>query len=218
MLFLAGAPVKWVCPPPDRYRGAVEFDVVVRQRRMVRNYDPDRPVARVTLERIVAAAQRAPSAGFSQGQRLVVVTDDARRRAIADICDEPHYVEAGFDPWVSRAPALIVACVSEEIYRARYREPDKRGPGDPEMEWPIPYWWVDAGATLMLILLAAVNEGLAAGFLGTHRLADLQAVLELPTDMLPIGVVTVGYPLPDRKSGSLKRGWVAPDKFATWLE
>jgi nitroreductase len=170
------------------------------------------------LERVVAAAQRAPSAGFSQGQRLVVVTDAARRRAIADICDEGHYVGAGFDPWVSRAPALIVPCVSEEIYRARYREPDKRAPGEPEMEWPIPYWWVDAGCTLMLVLLAAVNEGLAAGFLGTHRLEELQRQLELPADMVPIGVVTLGYPLPDRKSGSLKRGWVPRERFATWLE
>ena len=196
----------------------MEFGEVVRRRRMVRNYDPDRPIAREVLERVVAAAQRAPSAGFSQGQRLVAVTDAARRRAIADICDEGHYVGAGFDPWVSRAPALIVPCVSEEIYRARYREPDKRAPGEPDMEWPIPYWWVDAGCTLMLVLLAAVNEGLAAGFLGTHRTAELQHQLELPADMVPIGVVTLGYPLPDRKSGSLKRGWVPRERFATWLE
>jgi len=196
----------------------MEFGEVVRRRRMVRNYDPDRPIARETLERIVAAAQRAPSAGFSQGQRLVVVTDDALRGQVAAICDEPHYVEAGFDPWVSRAPALIVPCVSEEIYRARYREPDKRAAGEPEMDWPIPYWWVDAGATLMLLLLAAVDEGLAAGFLGTHRVADLQAALELPPDIVPIGVVTIGHPLPDRRSGSLKRGWVERAKFARWIE
>jgi hypothetical protein len=34
--------------------------------------------------------------------------------------------------------------------------------------------------------------------------------------MVPIGVVTIGYPLPDRKSGSLKRGWLARDDFARW--
>jgi nitroreductase len=195
----------------------MEFADVIRRRRMVRNYDPQRPVSRESLERIVAAAQRAPSAGFSQGQRLVVVTDPEQRQAIAEICDEPRYVEAGFDPWVSRAQALIVPCVSEEIYRARYREPDKRAATEPEMEWPIPYWWVDIGATLMLVLLAAVNEGLAAGVLGTHRVTDLQTVLGLALDMVPIGVVTVGHPLPDRKSGSLKRGWVRRDEFAKWL-
>jgi nitroreductase len=196
----------------------MEFKEVVRRRRMVRNYDPDRAVPRETLERVVASAQRAPSAGFSQGQRLVVVTNEEKRRAIADICDEPHYVAAGFDPWISRAPALLVPCVSEQIYRSRYREPDKRRPGEPDMDWPIPYWWVDAGATLMLVLLAAVDEGLAAGFLGTHDVAGLQATLGLDDDMVPIGVVTIGHPLPDRKSGSLKRGWLSRADFATWLE
>ncbi|HVM29270.1 MAG TPA: nitroreductase family protein [Candidatus Limnocylindrales bacterium] len=194
----------------------MELQQAIRRRRMVRNYDPARQVERAAVERIVSAAQRAPSAGFSQGQRLVVVLDPERRRRIAEICDEPEYVAAGFDPWVSRAPVLIVPCVSEQVYRARYREPDKRRPGEPEMEWPIPYWWVDVGATLMLVLLASVDEGLAAGFLGTDRLADLQAELELAADMVPIGVVTIGHPLPDRRSGSLKRGRVPPGDFATW--
>jgi FMN reductase [NAD(P)H] len=194
----------------------MEFAEAVRRRRMVRNYDPDMPVARDSLERIAAAAQHAPSAGFSQGQRLVIVTDPDKRHAIAEICDEPEYVARGFDPWVSRAPALIVPCVSEAIYHGRYNEPDKRPPGEPEIDWPIPYWWVDIGATWMLILLAAVDEGLAAGFIGTERVGDLQALLGLPADLQPIGVVTIGYPLPDRRSGSLARGWVAPSDFARW--
>lgn len=199
-----------------KYPRLMEFGEVVRRRRMVRNYDPDKPVPRDSLERIAAAAQRAPSAGFSQGQRLIVVTETDRRLRIAEICDEPGYVGAGFDPWVSRAPALFVPCVSEEIYHARYREQDKVDDDGNEIDWPVPYWWVDMGATVMLILLAAIDEGLAAGFLGTHRTADLQAELGLPADMQPVGVMTIGHPLPDRRSGSLKRGWVKPDDFVRW--
>jgi nitroreductase len=194
----------------------MEFKDVIRRRRTVRNYDPAVPVARAAIERIVLAAQRAPSAGFSQGQRLVVVTNEATRAAIADICDEPDYVQAGFDPWVSRAPVLIVPCVSEEVYHRRYREADKVQDDGTEIEWPVPYWWVDVGTTWMLIMLAAVDEGLAAGFLGTHRLADLKALLGIPEEFVPIGVVTIGHPLPDRKSGSLKRGWVPNADFARW--
>jgi nitroreductase len=193
----------------------MEFSEVIRRRRMVRNY-ADKPVPREVLERIALAAQRAPSAGFSQGQRLVIVTDVDKRRAVAEVCDEADYVEAGFDPWISRAPALFVPCVSVEVYRARYREPDKRRPGEPEMDWPVPYWWVDVGCTSMLILLAAIDEGLAAGFLGTHRVADLQAVLGIPSDFIPAGVITVGHPAPDRRSGSLRRGWVPNEEFARW--
>lgn len=194
----------------------MEFSEVVRRRRMVRNYDPDKPVPREALERIAAAAQRAPSAGFSQGQRLVIVTEPERRQRIAELCDEAEYVESGFDPWISRAPALIVPCVSEQIYHDRYNEPDKRAPGEPETEWPVPYWFIDVGATVMLILLATVNEGLAAGFLGTHRMGDLAAELELPHDLQPVGVITVGHPLADRRSGSLKRGRVTTGDFVHW--
>jgi len=194
----------------------MEFSEVVRRRRMVRNYDPDKPVSRDQLERIAAVAQRAPSAGFSQGQRLVIVTDQARRQRIADICHEPDYLAAGFDPWVSRAPALLIPTVSEEIYHARYREPDKIQDDGTEINWPIPYWFVDVGATALLVHLAAIDEGLAAGFLGLADYAELKKELQIPPDQQPVGVITVGHPLPDRRSGSLKRGWVPRDDFAHW--
>ena len=32
----------------------------------------------------------------------------------------------------------------------------------------------------------------------------------------PLGVITVGHPAPDRKSGSLKRGWVPRQQFVRW--
>ena len=144
------------------------------------------------------------------------MTDPERRRRIAQICDEAEYVESGFDPWISRAPALFIPCVSEEIYHARYQEPDKINPDGTETDWPVPYWFVDVGCTVMLILLAAVNEGLAAGFLGTHRMGDLATELGLPPDQQPVGVITIGHPLPDRRSRSLKRGWVKTDDFVHW--
>jgi FMN reductase [NAD(P)H] len=183
----------------------MEFDDVIRKRRMVRNYSTE-PVPRPVLDRIVDAGLRAPSAGYSQGLGFVIVTEARTREAIAGIAEEEDYVAHGFDPWISRAPAHIVITVSETIYRERYLEPDKLGPDGEPIEWPVPYWWVDAGTALMAILLAAVNEGVAAGFLGVHSLPDLGALLGIPEHHSPIGVVTVGYPLPDRRSSSLERG------------
>lgn len=194
----------------------MEFAEVVKRRRMVRNYDPDKPVSRDQLERIAAAAQRAPSAGFSQGQRLVIVTDPDRRARLAQICDEPGYIAAGFDPWVSRAPAIFIPTVSEEIYHRRYQEPDKIQDDSTEIHWPIPYWYTDIGATALLIHLAAIDEGLVAGFLGLADYSELKDFLGIPADQQPIGLVTVGYPAPDRRSGSLKRGWVPRHDFAHW--
>lgn len=121
------------------------------------------------------------------------------------MAEEEEYVASGFDPWISRAPAHIVITVSEKVYRDRYREPDKLGPDGQPIEWPVPYWWVDAGAALMAVLLAAVDEGLAAGFLGVHSVPDLGALLGIPSPHTPIGVVTLGHPLPDRRSSSLSR-------------
>lgn len=182
----------------------MDFQDVVRKRRMVRNYTSE-PVTPEAVSRIIDAARRGPSAGYSQGQKFIVVTDPEMRVAIAAAADEDDYVAKGFDPWISSAPVHVVVCVREDDYHERYREDDKLA-GGAEIEWPVPYWWVDAGAALMLILLAAVDEGLAAGFVGFHALPEIKGVLGVPDDVTPVGVVTIGHPAPDRKSGSLKRG------------
>jgi nitroreductase len=182
----------------------MDFSHVLARRRMVRNYS-DQSVEDDALDRIASSALRAPSAGNSQAVGVVVVTDAQVRREIARLAGEDSYVAAGFDPWISRAPAHIVISVSEKVYLDRYSEPDKLGPDGQVIEWPIPYWWVDAGAALMAVLLTAVNEDLAAGFLGVHSVPDLADTLRLPDDHTPIGVVTIGHPAPDRRPGSLER-------------
>ncbi|MGH2757005.1 MAG: nitroreductase family protein [Actinomycetota bacterium] len=183
----------------------MEFREALRRRRMVRNYE-EIPVEASAIDRIVQAGTRAPSAGFSQGIRLIVVTDGYTRHEIAQLAGEEHYVAQGFVPWISRAPVHVVVCVRENDYHERYREPDKLQDDGTEIEWPVPYWWVDAGAAMMLVLLAAVDEGLAAGFFGFHRIERLKALLGIPDDVAPIGIVTIGHPAPDRRSSSLERG------------
>jgi nitroreductase len=188
----------------------MEFSDVLARRRMVRNYT-DEPVDEIVLDRVAGSALRAPSAGNSQAIAVVVVTDTEIRAKIAAIADEAAYVEAGFDPWISRAPAHIVISVSEKVYRDRYAEPDKLAEDGSQIDWPVPYWWIDAGASLMAVLLAAVDEGLAAGFLGVHSVPELSALLGVPDHYHPIGVVTLGHPAPDRRSGSLSRPKKTPD-------
>ena len=118
----------------------MDFGEVLRRRKAVRNYSGE-PVPHETLERIVARGRRVPSGGFSQGLRLVVVTDQATRSAIAELADEEEeYVKAGFEPWISRAPAHIVIATREEDYRERYRQPDKLLEDGSQIDWPVPYW------------------------------------------------------------------------------
>ncbi len=195
----------------------MEFREVVQRRRMVRHF-ADEPVSRGVLERIAAVAQRTPSAGFSQGQRLLIVTDPATRLEIARICGEEDMDGAGYDRWVSECAALFIPCVSEEVYHRRYREDDKIDESGAEIDWPVPYWWMDIGCTVMLLLLAAVDEGLAAGFAGADAdgYVKMRSLLGIPDEFSPVGVIPVGRPLPDKRSPSLKRGWVPTDEFARW--
>jgi nitroreductase len=193
----------------------VEFREVLRRRRMVRNYTEE-PVDPAAVSRIAAAALRAPSAGYSQGLAVVAITDAATRGRIAEAAGEAGYVARGFDPWVSRAPVHLVISVSEAAYHRRYRMPDKLDEENREISWPVPYWWVDAGAALMAVLLAAVDEGLAAGFLGAHAVHTLRSVLDLPDEYAPIGIVTIGHPAPDRRSGSLDLGRRPEETVLHW--
>ena len=142
----------------------MEFRDVVMKRRAVRRFE-EGGVDRDVIERIARLAQRTPSAGFSQGQRLIVVTDPETRREVARICGEEWYKD-DFGPWVSECAAQFIPCVSEAIYHRRYQEPDKVDEDGNEIEWPVPYWWVDIGATMQNIMLAAVDEGLGCGFIG----------------------------------------------------
>ena len=167
---------------------------------MVRRYRPD-PVDPTAVERIADAARRGPSAGFAQGVSVVVVTTAASRAEIARLAGEEEYLGRGFDAWLSPAPVHLVLCVEPETYRDRYAAADK----DPAA-LGIPWWWVDGGAALSLILLAAVDEGLAAGFLGAHALPGLGDLLGLPPDVEPLGVITIGHPAEDPPSSSQGRG------------
>jgi nitroreductase len=176
----------------------MDFTDVVRRRKMVRNYT-DEPVPREVVERIVECGRRAPSGGFSQGVRFVVVTEEAMRRTIAELASESYATARGYEPWITRAPVHIVVALREGDYHDRYQEPDKLEDGK-EIEWPVPWWWIDAGTAMMLLLLAAVDEGLGAGLFGLFPAENndrLRELLGMPEDLVIVGVVTVGRPAPD---------------------
>src|SRR5512143_2434708 len=90
----------------------MEFAELVMKRRTVRRFEKA-PVEREVLDTIARLAQRTPSAGFSQGQRVVIVTDPDQRRRVAATCDEAYYADAGFGHWISECAAQFIPCVSE---------------------------------------------------------------------------------------------------------
>jgi nitroreductase len=177
----------------------MEFSELLPRRRMVRHYRSE-PVPRDVVERVVATVRRAPSGGYSQGQRLLVVTSDAGRAQIVRIWSEAGWGGSPNDeePWLESAPVHVLVGTRENDYHDRYRLSDKLEDGQ-EIEWPVPYWFVDAGAALMLLLLAAIDEGLAAGVSGiSHEAADeLRAAFGIPSDVALVALVTMGVGAPD---------------------
>lgn len=185
----------------------MEFQEVVRRRRMVRNYT-DEPLPPGALDRLLANAQRAPSAGFSQGWAFLALDGPAETGRFWDAVFPPADRGGFAYPGLFRAPAIVVPLSHKDAYLDRYAEPDKGWTDRDEARWPVPYWHVDTGMAALLILQTAVDLGLGALFFGIfpHRLPAFRAAFGVPDAYTPVGAITVGHPAPDRPSPSLARG------------
>jgi nitroreductase len=178
----------------------MEFADVVRRRRMTRSYT-DEPVDPAVVERALAHATRAPSAGFSQGWGFVVLDapDDVRRFWEASSEDT-----AAPDRWLAgmmRAPVVIVPCSIKAAYLDRYAQPDKGWTDRDEARWPMPFWDLDAAMAALLILQTATDAGLGSCFFGIvpDREQQVRTALGLPDGPdapQPIGAITIGHPAP----------------------
>jgi nitroreductase len=174
----------------------MEFRQVVRRRKMVRAFQ-DRQIPSEVVDRILEAGRRAPSAGFSQGYAFLVLDTPEQtagfwRAITAHDAGWPH-------EGLRRAPLIVVPMASKQAYLDRYAEPDKGWTDRDESHWPVPYWTVDAAFAAMLMLLAAVDEGLGALFFGMHPpdLSALYVAHGVPSEFEAIGAIAVGYPAPD---------------------
>ena len=196
----------------------MELSEAIRKRRMIRAYKSDRPVSREQIDALLDLAVRAPSAGFSQGWHFLVLDDEQSREAFWQATtdeDEPS------DPWLDglkTASALIICFSDKNTYLDRYAEPDKGWTDRDEGHWPVPYWHIDTGMAAMLILLGAVDAGLAACFFGipAEALPAVRESFAVPERLTPIGVISLGYPAKDRRSPSLRRGRRSPGEVTSY--
>ncbi|RYJ05672.1 MAG: nitroreductase family protein [Actinomycetales bacterium] len=172
----------------------MEFQDVVRRRKMVRNYSTD-PVDPAVVDLALRNAVRAPNAGFSQGWAFLLLDtpEDVRRfwEATADDIDHP-------DEWLTgmmKAPVVILPCSSKAAYLDRYAQDDKGWADRDENRWPKPFWDMDTAMAALLMLQTATDHDLGSCFIGippAHEGA-VRTAFAIPDDFDPVGVVTIGH-------------------------
>jgi nitroreductase len=161
-----------------------EFDDIIKRRKMVRQYIQDKPIPHEIVDKLIANAHRAPSAGHTQVQEFIIVQDPVIKKKLGEAALNQEQV---YD-----APLLIVVCANTSRSVGRY---GKRG-----REF---YSIIDGAFASMLILLTAVNEGIGACFVGAFLDVKVSEILELPDYVKPIGIIALGFPAED--PGKFKR-------------
>jgi nitroreductase len=151
----------------------MDFEMVVKKRRMCREYlDTDVPPEKI--DRILDLASRYPSAGHTEPQEFIVVRDQRVKEDLA---------QAALDQmFIAQAPLAIVVVSDTRRSAPRY---GKRGTRF--------YSIIDGSFAAMLILLAVVNEGLGACFVGAFYDREVRHILGLPAAVRPIGIIPIGY-------------------------
>ena len=170
---------------------------------MIRRFD-QRPVPTDVIDRILDTGRRGPSAGFSQGLELLVLDTPETVATFWETTRDPQF---GWDlDDIAVGPTSLVLPLPDPArYTRRYAEPDKVDFGlDVERNWPVRFWELDAAMAAMLMLLAAVDEGVGAWFFGiSYGERTLLDRFGVPDGLRPIGVVGLGYRADDEDpSGS----------------
>ena len=163
---------------------------------MIRRFER-RPIPEEVLRRVLEPARHAPSGGFSQGFDFVVLTTPDELDWFMRTTDDPSDPDPYPGRESDRFPAAIVLPYSNKrMYLERYSQPDKIEFGmDKEENWPVPFWTVDTSMAILLILLAAVDEGLGAWYFGiTRGEEEVKRKLGVPEDCKLLGPIALGYP------------------------
>ncbi|HXW47784.1 MAG TPA: nicotinate-nucleotide--dimethylbenzimidazole phosphoribosyltransferase [Streptosporangiaceae bacterium] len=179
---------------PDEQRAAVYR--VIAERRDVRRGFLARPIPPEVLERVLSAAHRAPSVGFSQPWDFIVLTDPARRARIRELAERGRQDYAASLPGargrafdrlkteaILEAPvSIVVTCDPTRGGRhtlGRHAQPQTAS-----------YSSVLAVANLWL---AARAEGLGVGWVSFFSEREIAAELGLPPHLEVVAYLCLGY-------------------------
>ena len=148
----------------------MEFSQLIKARYSVRAYKSD-AVEEEKLQRILEAANLAPTAANRQSFRLILIHTAGKEEALKNV-----YPNA----WFVQAPLVICAC------------------GLPEENWVRKdgknYNDVDVAIMMDHLILAAANEGLGTCWIGAFDPDEARKFLGLPDGVEPVAFTPLGYP------------------------
>jgi nitroreductase len=148
----------------------MDFLELVKTRYACRSYQP-RPVEDEKLLRVLEAVRLAPSGSNRQPWKFIVVTDEGVKRRLVRACANQRFV--------ATAPIVVagVGLMPDRIMSCGV-------PGDP----------VDVAIAMEHLSLAATAEGLATCWIGAFSQNEVREVLDVPTSVKVIELMTIGYP------------------------
>lgn len=171
----------------------MEFSEVIAKRRSVRHFNAKLEVSDADVTALLDAAVAAPSAGNIQPWRFTVVRSlEARERLAAALSQR----------WATAAPVTIVVSVDPRPCAARYGD---RG--------EYLYALQDTAAATENILLAAVDRGLAACWIGAFDEDAVRGAIGLSKPVAPVAIIPIGYSA--ESAGRPARRALA--EITTWL-
>ncbi len=143
-------------------------------RTSIRSYS-DKSVSSSDIEKMLRAGMAAPTAGNKQPWAFVVVSDKEILQKLG--------ATLPYASFAANAPLAIVACGDLS-----------KGFTGKESE----YWIQDVSASSQNILLAAHSLNLGAVWTGVYpmdeRVAHVSELLSLPSHIIPLNVIVIGYP------------------------
>ena len=170
-----------------------DFFETVRHRHSIRKYQPDMPVETAKLHAILEMACAAPSAGDLQAYRIIVIRDADERRALVHVADEQAFL--------AEAPVCLVFCADPARSAAAFGERGARL-----------YAVQDATIAAAYAQLATVAAGMGSTWVGYFDEAKVRAVLGLEPGLVPIALMSLGYPAELPEPSSRRR----LDEVAAW--
>ena len=151
------------------------FLELAKSRYSVRSFQ-DRPIEEEKLRMILEAGRYAPSAHNNQPQRIYIARSEGARKKLASVC------RCTFD-----APVILVVCYDLDRERK-----SKMNPG-------FGFGEIDATIVCTHMMMEATDLGIGTCWVGMFNKQELADVLELPKNVVPSGLLVMGYPAEDAK-------------------